>query len=292
MNISEYSKFIESKMIDYFPDEKCYQKDVIKAMKYSVLNGGKRLRPILLLEFCKLCGGNIETAIPFACAIEMIHTYSLIHDDLPSMDNDDFRRGKPSCHIAFGEDIAILAGDALLNLAFEIMSDKQNLKNIDSEVALKIINVISSASGSSGMIGGQVIDLKMEGTNVDIELIESMYEKKTGAIIIASVYAGCLIAKASQEKIDAAIKYAKNIGLSFQIVDDILDLTSDSKTLGKPTGSDLKNKKSTYVSIMGLEKSKILVKNLTNQAIECLNSFNGNVTFLKDLALSLENRKN
>lgn len=263
---------------------------VLDAMKYSVSNGGKRIRPFLAMEFAKACDGNIEAALDFGCAVEMIHTYSLIHDDLPCMDNDDIRRGKPSCHIAFGEDNALLAGDALLTEAFTILTDT---KGIPSENIVRAISYLSSYAGINGMVGGQVLDLQFEETKPTIEEILKMYSLKTCGLIKASCVLGCLACEIFDEsKITAAIEYAENLGIAFQIQDDILDIEGDANTLGKPIGSDTKNDKSTAVKYYGLEKSKELVKEYTDKAILALDVFENDTETLKQFAYMLINRIN
>lgn len=259
---------------------------VTDAMTYSVKNGGKRIRPFLALEFAKACGGDIDAALDFGCAIEMIHTYSLIHDDLPCMDNDDMRRGKPSCHIAFGEDNALLAGDALLTYAFKLITLATNLP------AENVINAVRYLSESAnGMIDGQVLDLQFEKTKPTIDEVLAMYKLKTGCLLIASCQLGCLSsAKWSEEINSTAHEYAVNLGLAFQIMDDILDITSDVATLGKPVGSDEKNDKSTIVKFYGLEKAKEMVDEYTQKAINSLSVIDGDTSVLKEFALYMANR--
>ncbi len=262
---------------------------VLDAMKYSVANGGKRIRPILAIEFAKACGGNIDAALDFGCAVEMIHTYSLIHDDLPCMDNDELRRGKPSCHIAFGEDNALLAGDALLTEAFMALTSPRNVseKNI-----VRAVSYLSAFAGINGMVGGQVLDLQFEDTKPTVEEILKMYSLKTCGLIKASCVLGCLSSyEYDENKIAAAIEYAENLGIAFQIQDDILDIEGDAKALGKPIGSDAKNDKSTVVKYFGLEKSKLLVREYTEKAISSLDSFENNTETLKQLAYMLVDRK-
>ncbi len=261
---------------------------VLDAMKYSVENGGKRLRPFLSIEFAKACGGNEGVALDFGCAVEMIHTYSLIHDDLPCMDNDDMRRGKPSCHIAFGDDTALLAGDALLTEAFSVLA---NTENATSKNIVRGVSYLSAFAGINGMVGGQVLDLQFEKTNPTVDEILKMYSLKTCGLLKASCVLGCLAGEDFNESnINAAIDYAENLGIAFQIQDDILDITSDSQTLGKPVGSDQKNDKSTIVKFFGLEKSKELVADYTNKAISALSGIKGNTEALKELALYMVNR--
>ncbi len=263
---------------------------VLDAMKYSVSNGGKRIRPILALEFAKACDGNVDVAIDFGCAVEMIHSYSLIHDDLPCMDNDDMRRGKPSCHIAFGEDTALLAGDALLTEAFNVLS---NVGNIPCENTVRAVSFLSSFAGINGMVGGQVLDLQFEDTKPTVDEVLKMYSLKTCGLIKAACVLGCLSSNEYNEKfILSAIEYAENLGIAFQIQDDILDIISDEETLGKPVGSDEKNEKSTIVSFFGLERSKELVKEYTDKAVNALSVFENNTDTLKALAFMLVDRKN
>ena len=280
-----YLDEINSALKEYLPAAD----DVVsQAMRYSVENGGKRIRPALLLEFCRVCGGDYKKAVPFACALEMIHTYSLIHDDLPCMDNDDFRRGKPSCHIAFGEEYALLAGDALLTLAFETAMKS----NLSAEITVKAAKELAKAAGVMGMVGGQVLDLQAEGKKVGVSDLQKTDELKTGELIRAACVLGCVCAGADDKKIAAAEKYAHDIGIAFQIVDDILDVTSDEETLGKPIGSDEENQKSTYVSLLGIEKSRKTAEELTLNAQKALDAFDGDVSSLKDFAEKLKNSKN
>lgn len=265
------------------------QTKVLDAMKYSVANGGKRIRPILAIEFSKVCGGNISAALDFGCAVEMIHTYSLIHDDLPCMDNDDMRRGKPSCHIAYGEDNALLAGDALLTQAFTTLSD---VKDLNASNIVRAVFYLSSYAGINGMVGGQVLDLEFETCKPTVDEILKMYSLKTCGLIKAACVMGCLTANNyNDEMIQAAIDYAENLGIAFQIQDDILDIEGDPTALGKPVGSDEKNDKSTIVKYYGLDKSKELVRDYTKKAISALSVFE-NTEILENLAYMLINRKN
>lgn len=260
---------------------------VTEAMTYSVKNGGKRIRPFLTLEFAKACGGNMDAALDFGCAVEMIHTYSLIHDDLPCMDNDDMRRGKPSCHKAFDEATALLAGDALLTNAFLVLSST----NISNDNRLSAIETLSINSGCIGMIGGQALDLDFENREPTADEILKMYELKTGRLLEAACKLGCLSNNYCLLKdVLAAEEYAKNLGLAFQIQDDILDITSDEATLGKPVGSDEKNDKSTIVKFYGLEKAKEMVSEYTQKAIDALEGIDGDTTTLKEFALYMANR--
>ncbi len=228
------------------------QAPVMEAMRYSLLGGGKRIRAVLAVEVCKAFGRPGELAMPAACALEMIHAYSLIHDDLPCMDDDDMRRGKPSNHKQFGEGLAVLAGDGLLTLAFEVASSEENQSLLGADCALKIVRTLSQAAGEYGMLGGQVIDVLSEGKSLTLPEHHNMVAMKTGALLCAAVHCGCIAAGASVEQTGQALAFAKKIGLAFQITDDILDVTGDSAMLGKNTGSDEKAQKVTFVSLMGL----------------------------------------
>lgn len=280
-------KTIDSALEEYLAVHDNPQKSIYEAMRYSVFAGGKRLRPILMTEFCRICGGSLDEIIPFACAIEMIHTYSLIHDDLPAMDNDDLRRGMPTSHIKFGEAQAILAGDALLNKAFEIAC---GYNGTHPSRALRAMKILADSSGTEGMIGGQVVDIKSEHHDITLDELKYIQLLKTGAIIRSSCKIGAVMAGADEEKINAADEFAKNLGAAFQICDDVLDVTGSEKELGKPIGSDAQSKKNTYVTIMGIEKSKELINEYTKNAIDALAVFGHEAEFLIELAKSLENR--
>lgn len=287
----EYRALIDQKLNKYLPQEDLMQADLINAMRYSLLGGGKRIRPILVLEFCRICGGNEKAALPFACAIEMIHTYSLIHDDLPCMDNDDMRRGRSSNHKVFGEDTALLAGDALLTMAFETMLSEEAIQAVGAQRAATAAGILARAAGAHGMVGGQVIDLMSEGKTISMETLKMMDEYKTGALVVAAAKMGCVLAGADEKQLVSAENYAKSIGLAFQIVDDILDVTSDTKTLGKPVGSDSENDKSTYVSFMGLDDANKAVDNLTAAAVLALDYFGPSAAYLAEFAKGLASRK-
>lgn len=281
--LKEKTSYVEKLLNKYMPKEEGYQKTIMEAMNYSLSAGGKRLRPILTLEACKIVGGNEKDAIPFAVAIEMIHTYSLIHDDLPALDNDDLRRGRKTNHIVYGENMAILAGDALLNYAFEIMLSN-SLGKKDPEKYLRAINEIAKSAGIYGMIGGQVVDVQSEDQQISKDKLDYIHNNKTAAIMIGCMRAGAIIGNASEEHLDEITRYAKNIGLSFQIVDDILDIVGDESKLGKKVGSDIENNKSTYPSLLGLEKSKEIANQLINEAKESINKLSDDVEFLNGLA--------
>lgn len=284
--IEKYCDVVNTELMKYIPEANDGQRDVTKAMRYSLSNGGKRLRPIFVLEFCRMCGGDVNKALPYACAIEYIHTYSLIHDDLPCMDNDDMRRGKPSCHKMYGEATALLAGDALLTHAFEICS----LSELSDSQNLRAVSLLSQNAGVGGMIGGQVIDLKYEQSDPSISDILTVHRLKTGALISAACILGCIAAGADDEKIALASRYAYMIGTAFQIRDDLLDIVGDEEKLGKPVGSDADNDKTTYVTLVGADRAQQDVKTLTDKAVEILDSFGEN-DFMKTLSEYLVNRE-
>lgn len=282
------SQKVEKALEDFLPMRSCRQADLIEAMRYSLLGGGKRIRPALALEFCRVCGGREEDVMPFACAVEMVHSYSLIHDDLPCMDDDDMRRGKPSTHKKYGEALALLAGDALLSLAFETL-----LKSpAQPQRVLAAAKELADASGYLGMVGGQVIDLDSEGKRIDYDTLKAMDEAKTGAMILAAARMGCYAAGADEKAVQAAAAYAANVGMAFQVTDDILDVTSDEATLGKSTGKDSRDNKSTYVTLYGLEKAKEMADAFTRQAVDALGCFGEKADTLKELAFYLAGRKN
>ena len=285
-----YFTIIENALYNYLPSSDRKEGKLIDSMRYSLEAGGKRVRPMLVLEFNALCGGRTETALPFACAVEMIHTYSLIHDDLPCMDDDDLRRGKPSNHKVFGEDTALLAGDALQTLAFEILTSEKTAALAGDKACRKAVNTLAKYAGCVGMAGGQMIDLVSENANAPIDVVEELIAKKTACLLQASCELGCIAANASDETIKAASEYGKSIGFAFQILDDILDLTSTSEVLGKPIGSDEANNKSTIVSLLGIEKSRLLVDKYTAQAIAALHKIGGNTKGLSFYAMDLAKR--
>ncbi len=284
-------QMIENALYGYIPRGNHKEQTLIDSMEYSMRAGGKRIRPQLVLEFSRICGGNDDAALPFGCALEMIHTYSLIHDDLPCMDDDDMRRGKPSNHKVFGEDTALLAGDALQSLAFEVASAPETIALCGADKACACINTLASCCGTLGMVGGQVIDLANEKKTATYDEIYACDEKKTGGLIIAACKMGAIVGGADEKKIRMAEKYGKCIGIAFQVVDDILDVTSTDEELGKPVGSDMENNKSTYVSLLGVEKCREMVQNLTAEAIDALSAFDGDTAPLRELALKLAKRK-
>lgn len=289
--LNRYIEFTERELKQYnnYSHENRPQVKLIDAMNYSLRAGGKRIRPALVYAFCEALGGEMEMASAPACAIEMIHTFSLIHDDLPAMDNDDFRRGKPSCHKAFGEALAILAGDALSVLPFEIIADTPTLT---AEQKVLIISVLANSVGRDGMIGGQVIDMENEErTDVDEENLRNMYRCKTGQLIAVSCVMGAICADADNETIRATAEYGLRLGFAFQVIDDILDVTSTEEELGKPIGSDEAENKTTFVTLYGIEKAQQIADKATSEALEWLDAVPNN-DFLKELTVTLLKRKN
>ncbi|OLC27875.1 MAG: farnesyl-diphosphate synthase [Verrucomicrobia bacterium 13_1_40CM_4_54_4] len=276
MNLKAYlrsrQKQIDRALDRYLPRTKVKPPTLHKAMRYSLFAGGKRLRPILCLAAAEACRGKISNALPLACALECIHTYSLVHDDLPSMDNDDYRRGRPTCHKVFGDGIAVLAGDALLTIAFEIVSMAKPARRYDMSTLLREIAV---AAGSQRLIAGQVADLEAEGRDVKRDQLRFIHENKTAAILKSSVRLGAMSATADAKKLRAITQFGRALGLAFQVVDDILDVTQTSEILGKSAGKDIAARKATYPAVIGLEKSQAEARRLTRQAHDALSVFRG-----------------
>lgn len=273
-----------------------YPETCTEAMRYSLLGGGKRVRPMLCLAACALVGGEAESAMPAACAVEMVHTMSLIHDDLPAMDNDDFRRGKPTCHKVYGEDIAILAGDAMLSYAFEHIARATPRDKVSADRILDMICELGLAVGADGLVGGQVVDLTSEGKGeeVGLETLQYIHEHKTAVLLEASVVTGALAGGADSDAVECLRRYARRIGLAFQVVDDILDITQDTETLGKTAGKDLDAEKTTYPSLLGLDESRRIAETLITEAKAELNAFDDVEKAAPLLALAdyILNRKN
>ena len=257
----------------YLPEAGDHPKEIHEAVRYSVFAGGKRLRPILVLAAAEAEGGQVEHALPAAAAIELIHTYSLIHDDLPAMDDDDFRRGRPTCHKVYGEALAILAGDALLTQAFILLSGESPAPGIAGPARLRVINEIAQAAGSRGMVGGQVVDILQEDREVDLATLLYLHTHKTGSLIRACLRVGGIISSAGSEQMEALTRYGDRIGLAFQIVDDILDLEGSLEALGKRAGSDLRKKKATFPGLLGLEESRQRARSLVREAKHALSIF-------------------
>ena len=291
MNIREeirvHTEEVEQMVMKYLPTEENYQKTIMEAMNYSMLAGGKRLRPMLMLETYRLFEGQSKAIEPFMAAMEMIHTYSLVHDDLPAMDNDEYRRGKKTTHAVYGEAMGILTGDALLNYAFETAAKAFDMEPSNVNIG-KALQVLAKKAGIYGMIGGQVVDVQAEGsTDMTKEKLDFIYRLKTGALMEASMVIGAILAGADEKEQQIVELIAGEIGLAFQIQDDILDVTSTAEVLGKPIGSDEKNQKFTYVTFVGLEKAKEEVAKITEQAVTHMDSLSGKNEFLKELLLFL-----
>lgn len=284
-----YLAQIEKALEKFLPrgEENSLTQPVVDSMRYSLLLGGKRIRPVMTLAFCQLCGGDAELALPFACAVEMVHTYSLIHDDLPCMDDDDLRRGKPANHKVYGEAMALLAGDGLLTKAFETALAFSG----PAADAVRGAKILAQCAGAAGMVGGQCIDLNSEGQDVDLNLLAEMDQGKTVALISAACQMGCAAAGAGEEALENARRYAEGVGMAFQIRDDILDVLGDAAILGKNVGMDSARDKRNYVSLLGVEEAQKLVDSFTAQAEEALQSFPRDTTFLGDLARSLATRE-
>ena len=284
---------VEQVIQSFLPEEVGYQKTVLEAMNYSVLAGGKRLRPMLMEETYKLFGGNGKIVEPFMAAMEMIHTYSLVHDDLPAMDNDEYRRGRKTTHVVYGEGMAILAGDGLLNFAFETAMKAFDMEPANPAIG-KALQVLAKKAGIFGMIGGQTADIEaenMDQSKVSNDLLLFIHENKTAALIQGSMMIGAILAGASEEDVKALEKIAYNVGIAFQIQDDILDITSSLEVLGKMTGSDEKNNKVTYVTLNGMEKSKEDVEKFSKEALDLLSSFENKNEFLNQLIEELITRE-
>jgi len=282
--LAHYAQLIEDALPGYLPVCPSPEDQVAKAMAYSLLGGGKRIRGALVLAFYNLFAESPGPALPYAGALEMMHASSLIHDDLPCMDDDDLRRSKPSCHIAFGEATALLAGDALMILAFETMAKVENSGAFPCGRVLEAVRCLAAAAGCNGMIGGQAIDLSQEGKVAAPQLMERMYARKTGALISVSASMGCILAGADEETTAAAVEYAEKIGLAFQIIDDILDVSGDSRELGKPVGSDRQNQKNTYVCLHGVDAAISRVAALNSEAKAALQRIDADTAFFTELA--------
>ncbi len=281
---------IEEILQEYLPKQKGYQRVIMEAMGYSLLAGGKRLRPMLMKETFRLYGGTSKALHPFMAAIEMIHTYSLVHDDLPAMDNDEYRRGRKTTHVVYGEDMGILAGDALLNYAFETAFKAFVTDPEDSLLIGRALTVLGEKAGIYGMIGGQVIDVKETGHSVSKEVLDTIYKLKTSALIEAAMMIGAILGGASEEEVRKTEKIAEYVGTAFQIQDDILDVTSTNDVLGKPVHSDEKNEKTTYVTLLGIKEAENEVARLSGEAVALLHQLSGENEYLEHLLLWLVHR--
>lgn len=287
--LKERIEIIDKALESYLELKDNPQHIIYEAMRYSVFAGGKRLRPLIMWETAKMCGGSWEDVQPFACALEMVHTYSLIHDDLPAMDNDDLRRGMPTSHIKFGEDIAILAGDALLTKAFEVIA---HAEYTDAARAMRAAGIFAAAAGTEGMVGGQVVDLASEGKDISLEELQYIHLLKTGALLRIAADVGAIMAGADETEIKAVDDFARYLGIAFQIRDDILDVTGTEEELGKPIGSDAEEEKNTYVKLCGIEKSEQLVEEYSEKAKAAILCFGEKADFLIKLTDYLVNRNN
>lgn len=289
----EYKALIDEHLMDFIPNIDNKSISLYESMKYSLTAGGKRVRPVLLLAACEFAGGNVMEAVPYACAVEYIHTYSLIHDDLPAMDNDDLRRGLPTNHKVYGEALAILAGDGLFNCAFEAIT-KDMLLYLDSpdkiKKRIKAANEIAKGAGCRGMIAGQVSDMEAENAPASNELLEYIHLNKTGALFTASIKAGLYLGNGTPEMLSDFTKYGENLGLAFQIADDILDVVGTTEELGKEAGSDEKQHKNTYISINGLEAAQKRLEELTSNALSSIEYYYDNAEFFNNLVMDLAKR--
>lgn len=284
--LQEKKERVDSVLERYLPKKEELTLNLHKAMQHSLFAGGKRIRPILSIASFEAAGGKGERILPFACALEMIHTYSLIHDDLPAIDNDDYRRGKPTCHKVFGEAIAILAGDGLLTEAFRLMTSqpaKEHASN-DEALVLDLINEVAQAAGVLGMVGGQVVDIESEGKAVDLPTVQYIHTHKTGAMILASVRVGAKLGGAKETLLKAMTRYGENLGLAFQVADDVLNVEGKAALMGKKTGSDQVKGKATYPSVLGVEESKIRSKELVEMAVDALKPFGPEADPLREIA--------
>ncbi len=291
--LKEQCQRIDGALDLYLPKETELPYSLHKAMRYSVFAGGKRVRPILMLAACQAVGGDTARAIPAACAMEMIHTYSLIHDDLPAMDNDDFRRGNPTNHKVFGEAIAILAGDGLLTEAFKLISDPRFAEGTPAEARLAVIREIAVCAGSYGMVGGQVVDMESEGKeDIDLPTVQYIHTHKTGALIKAAVVAGAILGGAGERQLAAITRYGEAAGLAFQIADDILDIEGTTEEIGKDAGSDEARGKATYPAVMGLAAAKLEAQAMMDEAMRALEIFGAEADPLREIAQYIVQRKN
>jgi len=288
--IAQQNGLVNTALETYFQDSP-HSQQLLDAMTYSLMAGGKRIRPILCLAAADAVGGKEDDALPAACALEMIHTYSLIHDDLPAIDDDKLRRGKPTCHIAFDEATAILAGDALLTMAFQVLSALEFVEGARATQWLKVIHLISTAAGYRGMILGQVLDINSEGKQLSVSELEVMHELKTGALIEASLQSGAIIGCADNRQLELLKIYSQKIGLAFQVTDDILNVEGNPGLMGKAVGTDCLREKGTYPSILGLEKSKKFAKELIHTALQALDLFDKKADPLRAIATYIIERK-
>ncbi|MBN1548494.1 MAG: polyprenyl synthetase family protein [Syntrophaceae bacterium] len=288
--LSDRKKMVDKALREYMPPEHTYPTIIFQAIRYSLFAGGKRIRPILCMAAAEALGGDADATLPVGCALEMIHTYSLIHDDLPAMDNDDYRRGILTNHKIFGENIAILAGDALLTEAFHLLSHPDYLKEIDNGKRLDLIHDISSAAGFFGMVGGQIMDVQSEGKEFDLSTLQYIHSRKTGAMIVTAVRSGAILAGGSSRQIDSLTHYATQMGLAFQIADDILNVEGEEKRLGKRTGTDQDRGKATYPALVGVNDSRKKGQELLTEALDAISGFDSKAEPLRQIARHIVER--
>ncbi|MGV8078488.1 MAG: polyprenyl synthetase family protein [Syntrophales bacterium] len=284
-------ELVDSALNRYLPAESPYPPEIYNAMRYSLFAGGKRLRPILCIASAEALGGLLEDILPAACALEMIHTYSLIHDDLPAMDNDDFRRGVPTSHKVFGEGVAVLAGDALLTEAFRLLTDPEAIQSVEACRLVRVVHEIATAAGAGGMVGGQVVDILSEGRPSDYDTLHYIHSGKTGRMILASLRTGAILADGGEEELQAVSEYGRHIGLAFQIADDILNVEGDPSLLGKGTGSDACRRKVTFPALLGLEESRSMARQSIDAALEGIRRLDGRADPLRWIAHYILERK-
>ena len=291
--LEEKKATVDSALERYFPKDGEPSSSLYRAIRHSLFAGGKRIRPIFSIAAFEAVGGKGDRILPLACALEVIHTYSLIHDDLPSIDNDDFRRGKPTCHKVFGEGVALLAGDALLTEAFRLMTDRTAPTDPEQDgwLIVDIVNQVARAAGISGMVGGQVVDIESEGKEIDLPTVQFIHTHKTGAMILVSIQSGAKLGRAGEEPLKALTRYGERVGLAFQIADDILNVEGQAALLGKSTGSDRSRGKATYPALLGLEESKRRARELVGIAVDALKSFGGEADPLREIAHFIIERK-
>lgn len=288
--LQEHLQLVESALDRYLPKADTLPTSLHASMRYSVFAGGKRIRPILMMAACEAVGGNPQQVLPAACAIEMIHSYSLIHDDLPAMDDDDYRRGQPTNHKTYGEATAILAGDGLLTEAFLLLSSPDVFPDVTAEVRREVIHLLARSAGSRGMVGGQVVDMESEGKSIDLPTLEYIHTHKTGALILAAVESGAILGGADAEQRRALRRYGEAIGLAFQVADDILDIVADQNELGKDVGSDLKRGKATYPQLLGLDGARQRARELRELAFSTLKVFDASARPLREIASYIVDR--
>lgn len=290
--LKEKREQVDKVLDDYLPKADMYPKALHQAIRYSLFAGGKRIRPILCIASCEAVGGDADAVLPAASAIELVHTYSLIHDDLPAMDNDDFRRGRPTNHKIYGESIAILAGDALLTSAFDMIADKGLNNRLEPDTLITVIKILAAASGSFGMVGGQAADIQASGKDVELPDVEYIHTHKTGALILASLRIGAVCGGASDSELAALTRFGQAVGLAFQIVDDILDIEGSREEIGKDVGSDIAKKKVTYPSVIGISESKKRASELLEIAFDSVSAFDEKAEPLREIARYMIERKN